>query len=231
MSSRASVAAPLLGVLIGLTALLLTVSAARCRGAPHGGASAGRSHTDAAKVAQRLDVARLRELELTYRVPRQVRQACAEARRLASVRVVCPRLVPDVPLTKIAGLWGSIVIDAEPRFYMLSFNNGGLPGGKRHWLTGGGLARVVDKWVLTDFANEVKGEPKLVRRLNVRGRRVLVYRFPPFPAGGPNSGHWAAFVRSDDEVVFASLHGKRYLDAAVEMALDLAQQAERRGSE
>jgi hypothetical protein len=227
MSPRARIVAALSGVLIGLIALLVTMSAARCRGAAHSGGSAERSQTEAAKVAQRLDAARLRELELTYEVPRQVRQACAEARRLASVRVVCPRLVPDVPLTNIAGLWGSIVLDAEPRFYMLSFNNGGLPGGKRHWLTGGGLARVIDKWVLTDFANEVKGDPKLVRTLNVRGRRVLVYRFPPFPAGGPNGGHWAAFVRSDDEVVFASLHGKRYLDAAVEMALDLAQQAER----
>ncbi len=79
--------------------------------------------------APRLGTARLRDLELTYHVPAQVRQACAEARRLASVHVLCPRLIPDVPLTRIAGLWGSIVVDAEPRFYMRTFNNGGLPGG------------------------------------------------------------------------------------------------------
>jgi NADPH-dependent ferric siderophore reductase len=43
-----------------------------------------------------------------------------------------------------------------------------------------------------------------------------------FPAGGPNGGHWAAFIQVGDEIVFASLHGRRYLDAAVEMALALA---------
>ena len=176
--------------------------------------------------ATRLDAARLRELELTYQVPQQVRQACAEARRLATVRVLCPRLIPDVPLTRLAGLWGSIVIDAEPRFYMLSFNNGGLPGGKRHWITGGGGASVVEKWLLTDHMNEVKGDPQLVRTLTRRGRRVAIYHFPPFPAGGANGGHWAAFIRVGDEIVFASPHGRRYVEAAVEMALGLAEQIE-----
>jgi hypothetical protein len=170
--------------------------------------------------------ARLHELGLKRGVPAQVAKACAEARRLASVRVICPRLIPDVPLLKIEGLWGSIVLQDEPRFYMLSFNNGGL-GRARHWLTGGGNAAVVKEWVLTDKANEVEGDPKLVRAVDVDRRRVLIYRFPPFPAGGPNGGHWAAFVRVGDQLVFASLHGRRYVDAAVEMALDLAQLAER----
>jgi hypothetical protein len=174
---------------------------------------------------RRLDSTRLRELELTYEIPAQVREACAEARRLARVRVVCPRLIPDVPLTRIEGLWGSVVVDTEPRFYMLSFNNGGLPGGKRHWITGGGKADVVEKWVLTDFQNEVEGDPKLVRTMTVGGRRISIYHFPPFPAGGPNGGHWAAFIRIGDETVFASPHERRYLEAAVEMALALAEQA------
>jgi hypothetical protein len=93
----------------------------------------------------------LAELELTHEIPAQVRQACAGARRLASVDVICPRLIPDVPLTRSAGLWGATVFHDEPRFYEMTFNNGGLPGGKRHWITGGGEASVVEKWVLTDF--------------------------------------------------------------------------------
>jgi len=181
--------------------------------------------TQPAEEKPRLDSTRLQELELTYEVPAQVRQACAEARRLAVVRVICPPLVPDVPLTRIEGLWGSMVIDAEPRFYMLSFNNGGLPSdNKRHWITGGGKASVVEKWVLTDFQNEVRGDPELVRTTNVRGRPVSIYRFPPFPAGGPNGGHWAAFVQVGDEIVFASPHGRRYLGGAVEIALALAEE-------
>jgi hypothetical protein len=186
-----------------------------------------RPDREASSKERTLPAARLRELELTYSVPAQVREACAEARRLASVRVICPRLIPDVPLTKLDGLWGSIVFDAEPRFYMLSFNNGGLPGGKRHWLVGGGRPRFVAEWVLTDRANEVRGNPELIQAESVNGRRVEIYRFPPFPAGGPNGGHWAAFVNVRNEYVFASLHGRRWLDASIEMALDLARRADR----
>jgi hypothetical protein len=176
--------------------------------------------------ATRLDPARLRELELTYEVPALVREACAGARRQATVRVVCPPLVPDVPLTRSEGLWGPIVFRDEPRFYMLTFNNGGLPGGKRHWIVGGGKASVVEKWVLTDFNNVVEGDPVLVRTTTVRGRRVSVYHFPPYPAGGQNGGHWAAFIQLGDEVVFASPHERRYVEAAIEMALALAEQLE-----
>lgn len=209
-----------------LTALLalLVFPAAGCSGSG-GDANAPASGRDGERVS-RLGAAPLRKLELTYEVPAQVREACADARRLAHVRVICPPLIPDVPLTRIEGLWGAIVVDVEPRFYMLTFNNGGLPGGKRHWITGGGKASVVEKWVLTDFQNEVKGDPKLVRTLTVRGRRVAIYRFPPFPAGGPNGGHWAAFVRVGDEIVFASPHGRRYVEAGIEMALALANKLE-----
>jgi hypothetical protein len=182
--------------------------------------------TTGGERASRLDAARLRELDLTYQVPAQVRRACADARRVARVRVICPPLVPDVPLTRIEGLWGAIVVDVEPRWYMLTFNNGGLPGGKRHWITGGGAASVVQKWILTDFQNEVEGDPELVQTLTVAGRRVAIYRFPPFPAGGPNGGHWAAFVRVGDQLVFASPHGRRYVDAAIQMVVALADKLE-----
>lgn len=178
------------------------------------------------QAATRLDSARLKELDLTYDVPPLVREACADASRRAAVRVVCPPLVPDVPLTRSPGLWGSSVPHDDPRFYMLTFNNGGLPGGKRHWITGGGHAGAVEKWVLTDFDNVVKGNPTLIRTTTVRGRPVSIYRFPPYPAGGPNGGHWAAFIRVGDEMVFASPHERRYVHAAVEMALALANELE-----
>jgi hypothetical protein len=167
---------------------------------------------------------------LTYEIPAQVREACAEARRQASVRVICPPLIPDLPLTRSEGLWGSIVPHDEPRFYMLTFNNGGLPGGKRHWITGGGKASAVEKWVLTDFQNVVRGDPTLVRTMTVRGRQVSIYHFPPYPAGGPNGGHWAAFIQVGDEIVFASPHERRYVGAAVEMALALAEELEDKSS-
>jgi hypothetical protein len=64
----------------------------------------------------------LQELGLTAAIPDQVRMACAEARRLATVRVICPRLIPDVRITEMQGSFGSIVFDAEPRVYMLSFD-------------------------------------------------------------------------------------------------------------
>jgi hypothetical protein len=204
------------GLLI-VTVVVIAVAALGCGGSDDE-ASQG--------LTTRLDPARLRELELTYEIPALVREACAGARRQATVRVVCPPLIPDVPLTNSPGLWGSVGFSDEPRFYMLSFNNGGLPGGKRHWIVGGGKASVVEKWVLTDFTNAVKGDPVLVRTTTVRGRRVSIYRFPPHPAGGPNGGHWAAFIQVGDEIVFASPHERRYVEAAVEMALALAQELE-----
>jgi hypothetical protein len=115
---------------------------------------------------------------------------------------------------------------------VLSFNNGDPPGPARHWIVGGGLARAVEKWVLTDIANEIKGNPELVGRRAVDARQVLIYRFPPFPAGGLNRGQGGPFVKvGRDEMVFVSLHGKRYVEAAVEMVLDLAKEADRPKSE
>ena len=185
----------------------------------------------AGTTEERLDTARLADLDLTYEIPAQVQRACAEARRLAQVTVVCPPLIPDVPLTRSAGLWGAVVPSDEPRFYMLTFNNGGLPGGKRHWITGGGKTSAVEKWVLTDFNNVVPGDPELVRTLSRGGRRIAIHHFPPYPAGGPNGGHWAAFIEVGDEVVFASPHERRYVEAAIEMALALAEEREKQAEQ
>jgi hypothetical protein len=180
----------------------------------------------AATTERRLDEARLAELDLTYEIPALVRRACAGARRLAEVTVVCPPLIPEVPLTRSQGLWGAMVPPDDPSWYMLTFNNGGLPGGKRHWITGGGKTDAVEKWVLSDFNNVVPGDPELVQTLRRDERRVAIYHFPPYPAGGPNGGHWAAFIEIGDEMVFASPHERRYLEAAIEMALALVDKRE-----
>ena len=102
-----------------------------------------------------------------------------------------------------------------------------LIGAVEHWITGGGKAGTVRTWLLTDAFNETPGSPTLVRALSAQGRRVLVYRYPT-RGGGPNMGHWAAFVELEEEMVFASLHGRRYSEAAVAMAVDLADRAEGR---
>jgi len=187
----------------------------------------------------RLDADQLFGLGLTREIPDQVLEACEEARRLATVRVLCPRVIPNISITHTKGSYGSIVFADQPRVYMMSFDKdffsppqdcgeaqaqGNCPGVK-HWIVGGGDAGVVEKWILTDFANEVKGDAELMESREVDDRLVLIYRFPTYPAGGVNGSHWAAVVEVGEETVFASLHGGRYVEAAVEMALDLADQA------
>jgi hypothetical protein len=215
------------GALVALLVVFVLVPI----GCLHGDGEAKRPEgTSEPKERPRLARARLRQLGLTRDVPAPVTRACTEARRAATVRVICPRLIPDAPLSRIAGLGGgAMVLLDERRFYELDFNSAGGRAGKRvqHWITGGGQAGVVKRWVLTDGANEVKGNPTLVRQVDIAGRRVHVYRYPPYPAGGINGSHWAAFVTVGDELVFASVHGRRYVDAAVAMAVDLAEQAAR----
>jgi hypothetical protein len=187
---------------------------------PLGAACSGETGPTEPRVSS--DAARLSRLGLTTEIPGRVRSVCARASERATVRVICPELIPDVPLfTPGAGLHGDY--SYRPTYYMLTFNNGDPPGPARHWIVGGGRAGAVEKWVLTDIANATKGDPELVERRDAGSREVSIYRFPPYPAGGPNGGHWAAFVRvGGGQVVFASLHGKQYVDAAVEMALSLA---------
>jgi hypothetical protein len=219
------------GVLIGVAALTGVVALLWTSNGATLTATATQAKDGKAAETLPRDAATLHRVGLTRKIPRLVREACAEARRLASARVLCPKLIPDIPLIRSEGLWGSIVFDAEPRVYMVSFNNArgffNRPlKGVEHWITGGGKAALVEKWILTDFANEVEGDATLVRSFEEDGRRVRVYQFPHYPAGGVNGDHGAAFVRIGDELVFASLHGERYVDAAVAMALDLARPAE-----
>jgi hypothetical protein len=92
-----------------------------------------------------------------------------------------------------------------------------------HWIAGAGAAAsAVGRYLLGDAENEVKGLPQLVSRSVVKGHPVSVYHYPSYPAGGPNGGHSAAFVRCRGGVVFASIHGYRNDVAAISMAVDLA---------
>jgi hypothetical protein len=114
-------------------ALLLTLMAGACWG--ENGSPQPRRNTDSAQLSQ---------LGLTSEIPSQVRAACEKAQMRATVRVLCPKLIPDVPLfTPGAGLHGPISF--EPTYYVLSFNNGDPPGPARHWIVGGGLPRAVQK--------------------------------------------------------------------------------------
>jgi hypothetical protein len=198
----------------------------------------GRPAPTSPSAVPRLTAERMTELRLTRVIPDQVPMACEEARRLVTARVICPVLIPNIPITTTKGSYGSVTFPDQPRVYMLSFDKdffhkptncgeasarGNCPGVK-HWIVGAGDADVVRGWILTDRMNEVAGDAELVRSMTVDGRSVLVYRYPEYPAGGVNGSHMAAFVPVGDQLVFASLHGARWVKAAIEMALDLARQ-------
>ena len=72
-------------------------------------------------------------------------------------------------------------------------------------------------------------DPELVRTLSRFGRRVSIHHFPPYPADGPQRRPPGAFIQVGDEVVFASPHERRYVEAAIEMALALAADLEAAG--
>jgi hypothetical protein len=158
-----------------------------------------------------------------------VTATCRDAARQTRFRIICPELIPHVPIVHDHSVYGAIVYPGEPNFYMLTFNNGDN-GRALHWIVGGGTRAAVDKWLLSDRFNEVKGRPKLIERARLRGRPVSVYRFPDYPAGGPNGGHVAALVDAGGLIVFASPHGYAHQDAALAMAADLLRIAQAPGS-
>ena len=106
-------------------------------------------------------------------------------------------------------------------YYELSFNNGG-PFGTVHWIVAKGSEEAIRFWVLGDELHEVKGRPQRRGVLWVGNRRVEIYRFPSYPAGGSFGGHLAALVRSDQFVHVASIHGYRTARASARMAVALA---------
>jgi hypothetical protein len=151
-----------------------------------------------------------------------VLRACRDAQREVSIRVVCPGLVPEGPLLKIAGLWGGFGFDRY--LWLITFNNGDNGPKYLHWIMGAGRRSAVDHFLLTDAVNDVKGPPKKIGQSEVGSRTVLTYRYPPHPAGGPNGGHVAVYVSCGEEFVFASLHGA-HRAASEKLALALADKA------
>jgi hypothetical protein len=171
-----------------------------------------------------------RELRLTRMIPWQVRKACADAARFATVRVICPRLIPDVPITTMKHSFGAAVGSEQPRIYMMTFDKDFFgstppPKGVKHWVVGGGQTKAVKKWVLSDFAHEVEGDARFLRTVERAGHQVSIYRFPDYPGGGLNGSHTLAMVHVGDEVVSVSVHGDRYVETAIEMVIDVAEQA------
>jgi hypothetical protein len=161
-------------------------------------------------------------MRLGTRVPPLVERACRQAQREASIEVVCPGLVPQGPLRRAAGLWGGFAFD--PRVWLITFNNGDNGPRYHHWIMGAGRRSSVEHYLLSDAVNAVKGLPTKIGEAEVGSRTVVIYRYPPYPAGGPNGGHTAVFVVCGEQLVFASLHGRRQR-AAEELAIALADKA------
>jgi hypothetical protein len=132
-------------------------------------------------------------------------------------------LVPDVPLVAERGLSGPYLFPSRS-VYILSFNNGDIEG-TVHWIVGGGDIGSLRKWVLEGSGNAYPGRARLLETRDIGDHLVKVYRFPPYPGGGANGGHVAALVPVGGQVVFASIHGTRWTDAVIAMALALADEA------
>lgn len=162
-------------------------------------------------------------VRLTTEVPFPVSRSCRTARQEVRVEVVCPGLVPDVPLIDERGLSGPYLFPSRS-VYLLSFNNGAIEG-TVHWIVGGGDIGSVRKWVLRGSGNAYPGRATLLETRDVGDHHVRIYRFPEYPSGGANGGHVAALVPVGGEVVFASIHGSRWTDAVIAMALALADKA------
>ncbi len=162
-------------------------------------------------------------VRLTTEVPSWVRRSCRSARQEVRVKVVCPGLVPDVPLVAERGLSGPYLFPSRS-VYLLSFNNGDIEG-TAHWIVGGGGVGPVRKWVLHGFGNAYPGRARLLETRDVGSHHVRVYGFPEYPAGGANGGHVAVLVPIGGQVVFASIHGSRWTDAVIAMAVALANES------
>jgi hypothetical protein len=162
-------------------------------------------------------------VRLGGRVSRLVRRACRQAQREARIRVVCPGWVPQGPLITIDGLWGPIVED--PDLWLITFNNGDNGPRYLHWMMGAGRKQAVQRYLLSDTVNAIKGLPKRIGGETLDGRELMTYRYPAYPAGGPNGGHVAVYVSCGRNYVFASLHGFKRRLAARALALAYADQS------
>jgi hypothetical protein len=206
---------------LGLLALSFGLSG--CLDDGNTGEAPGSADVDQSVREVRVDpdeARRVRSVKLTSRLPRAVAATCREASRETSlrVRVVCPPLVPDVRIVTEKDN-PSLGVPFPPNWYTMTFNT--AVSDPRHWVVGVGRPEAARQNVLSDRFHVVKGLPKLVKRLRVGRERVALYWYPP-PGGAMNEGHVIAFVRMPGLSLWASIHGRRYGDAAVAMALEMA---------
>jgi len=157
---------------------------------------------------------------LTRTRPAPLAAQCDDAAAAAGRPIVCPALLPEVPIVRDPNLHGGAAPYSRDGFYVISANNG-ENGRALHFIVGLGSAAWLDRHVFDDRFNTVRGRPRRLRDVTVDGETARVYRF----FGGANAGHVGAVVdRADGTQAFASMHGRRYTDVAVLMAVDLARQ-------
>jgi len=170
---------------------------------------------------------------LTTTIPPKVARTCAQARPRSPIRLVCPPLVPVSGYRRYPGVSGfELGTDGLPsppppadRFYSLGFNAGDGGPVCWHWIAGMGTAAAISWFVLSDARNVVKGKPRLLDTISVAGRRVAIWRFPDYPAGGPFGGHDVAITASGRYYAFASVHG-HLGGVSARMAAALARKAD-----
>lgn len=168
--------------------------------------------------------------QLTRQVPPFVQGECAKALLTAPVRFVCPPLVPVSKYIKRPGLFGTFSgNEIGAKLTLVSFNHGDVGPGYWHWIAGLGTSAGINRWVLSDAQNVVRGKPKFMRVIALDGRIVRLWRFPPHPAGGQFGGHVVAITRADPLIAVASVHGETAIVSA-RMAVALARKATPRTS-
>jgi hypothetical protein len=171
---------------------------------------------------------------LTRNVPQFVTEVCATARRSRPpLPIVCPPLVPTTKYRPFPGLSGVSLGNTNiprlkpptDRIYLIGFNAGDNGPTYWHWIAGMGSPEAIRYWVLSDARNEVKGKPERLRTVLMGQRKVEIWKFPDYPAGGAFGGHIAAMTRSGPYVAIASIHGEN-ADADARMVVALARKAD-----
>lgn len=163
--------------------------------------------------------------KLTRHTPQFVQGECAKALLAAPVRFVCPPLVPVSKYIKRPGLYGTFNGNEDgAKITLVSFNHGDVGPGYWHWIAGLGTSAGINRWILSDAQNVVKGKPRLFQRRSLDGHEVKIWRFPPHPAGGQFGGHDVAITRAGSLFAVGSVHGKSAVSSA-RMAVALAKRA------
>jgi hypothetical protein len=163
-------------------------------------------------------------LRMTIGTPKRVRLICERVERQITRRVVCPRLVPAAPISRIPDSSGTVESRSVRDIYAITFNTGGTDprsSASLHWVVGRGTKNGFARAVLDDRENEVSGTPRRIGTRAIDGLNVQLFRFPPHPAGGQYGDHTLAMIVRGRSVVFASVHGYSHLDASAAMAVAL----------